>query len=143
MNAVTAAIDDLLNAHPLLYTCEVGGELEEIGAPVYRAIASAGEQRPDIYVVYYLTSPLGRSERVSGSMALGTYSLQTLCVGTDDSECRWAMQNVHEALERKRLVIPGRRGSAIRHGSNALVTTNTGINPPAVTCSDTWRFAIS
>ena len=143
MSAVAAAVEDLFNAHPLLYTCEVGGQLQDIGCPVYRAIASAGEQRPDIYVVYYLTSPLGRSERVSGDMSLGTYSLQTLCVGSDEDECRWALENVHEALERKRLAIPGRHGSAIRHGSNALVTPNTGINPPAVTCSDTWRFAIS
>lgn len=127
MRDVAAAVGALLDGDPnlLWFDGQVG---DTAGRP---------------YVVFYLTTPSPRGERLSGDAPLGLYSLSTLYVGGKPDECRWVAEHVHAALTRQRLAIPGRTSTPLAVGTAGQVRPDDGVNPPAYVCTDVWRFHLT
>ena len=127
MRDVAAAVGALLDGDPnlLWFDGQVG---DTAGRP---------------YVVFYLTTPSPRGERLSGDAPLGLYSLSTLYVGSKPNECRWVAERVHAALDGKRLTVPARTTTPLALGTSAQIRPDDGINPPAYVGTDVWRFTIT
>lgn len=126
MRAVARAVEDLLDGQSGLvwFDGEVTGD-------------------PNPYVVYYLTTPARRGDRVSSDAPFGMYSLATLYVGSTPNETRWVAEKVHVALEGQLLHVEDREPAPVWLGTAGQVRPDTSRNPPAYVATDVWRFAIS
>lgn len=95
---------------------------------------------PDLYVVYYLSSPSDRSVRSTARPGQHAYRLTTLSIGTSPDECRWVVEKVTKCLE---FHAPVAGSSVITHSTFGIVRPDDSINPPAFTCTDLWTFHVS
>jgi hypothetical protein len=93
------------------------------------------------YVVFYLTTALGRNPRVSADMGQQAFNLSTLYAGDSPNECRWVAEKVQSALTRKRPAVANMTCTPLKLGTAGQVRKDDSINPPAWIATDVWQFA--
>ena len=117
--------------------------LETTERTVYDSKAT-GTDIPPNYIVFYLSTPEGRSRRLSADAPKERFLLSTKCVGSTPWEVRDLLDRVRGVLLVKRLVVAGRNCSPfVAPRSYSTVRPDDTINPPAYVATDPWPFTSS
>lgn len=119
------AVFDLLDANPNLVVYD--GE-----------IPSAATGR---YAVFYASTPLDRSPRLSAHMSHRVVTVSVMAVGDSPNECRWVAEKVQARLRRVRPVIAGCTCTPLQLVAAGQVNPDDSIEPPAWTSTDVWQFS--
>lgn len=98
------------------------------------------EARPEFYVLIYSNNGTRTAERLTDEQRTATFRHTVMSVGSTPRQARWVSERVFERALGRRLEVPGRLCTVIRHQSSLPLQKDDDLPGSAWYCVDEFSW---